>query len=73
MDRVCANGLGENTRDKLVGATRAGHRDTVVVLPVEIAPGIATAEKELKLLIRRAGLRMGEVYEAVERQLDLVA
>ena len=43
------------------------------MLPVEFAPGITPAEKKLKLLIRRIGLRMGEVDEAVEGELDLVA
>lgn len=43
------------------------------MLPLELVPGIASAEKELKLLIGRKGLRLGEVYETVEGEFDLVA
>jgi len=70
--RACAQGLGENTRNKLIRATRAGHGDTKLVLPIESAPGVAPTEKELKLLVGRKGFRLGEVNEAVEGKLDLV-
>jgi hypothetical protein len=43
------------------------------VLPIKVAPGVASAEKELKLLISGRGYRLGEVYETVEGKLDLVA
>ena len=73
MNRVCAYGFGENTRDKFVRATRAGHGDAVLVLPIEFAPCIAPAEKELKLLMGGRRFRLGEVYETVKGELDLVA
>jgi len=44
----------------------------MLVLPIEFAPGIASAEKELKLLIGRRGFQLGEVYETVKCELDLV-
>ena len=73
MNRVCAHGFGENARDKFVCATRAGHGDAVLVLPVEFTPGVASTEKELKLLMGGRGFRLGEVYETVKGELDLVA
>lgn len=72
VNRVCAYGFGENTGNKFICATRARHRNTVFVFPVEFAPGIALAEEELKFLIGRSGFRLGEVYEAVKGKLDLV-
>lgn len=42
------------------------------MLPIEFAPGVASAEKELKLLVGRGGIRLGEVNETVKGQLDLV-
>lgn len=42
------------------------------MLPVEFAPGITSAEKELKLLIGRRGFQLGEVYEAVEGEFDFI-
>jgi len=72
MGRVCAYGFGENTRDKFVCATRAGHGDAVLVLPIEFAPGVTSAEKELKLLVGGRGFRLGEVYETIKGELDFV-
>jgi len=72
MNRVRAHGFGENTRDKFVCATRAGHGDAVLVLPIKFAPGVASAEKELKLLMGGRGFRLGEIYETVKGELNLV-
>jgi hypothetical protein len=65
MDRVCAYGFGENTRDKLICATRAGRGNVELVLPIKFAPGVASTEKELELLVGRRGFRLGKVHETV--------
>lgn len=72
MAQAHADGFGENTRDKLIRATRTGHRNAKLVLPVKFAPGIASAEQELKFLIGRRGFRLREVYETVKGKLNLV-
>lgn len=72
VGRVQAYGFDEDTRDKFVCATRTGHGHAKLVFPIEFAPGIASAEKELKLFVGRRRIRLGEVYEAVEGELDLV-
>jgi len=69
---ACAQGFGEDTRDKFICATRTGHGDMKFLLPIEFAPGVASAEKELKLLVGGRGFRLGEVYETVKGKLDLV-
>jgi hypothetical protein len=53
--RAHAYGFCENTRDKLICATRTGHGNAKLVLPVKFAPGVTFAEKELKFLIGRRG------------------
>ena len=72
VNRARAHRFGENTRDKFICATRAGHGDAVLVLPIEFAPGVASAKKELKFLMGGRGFRLGEVYETVKGELDLV-
>lgn len=72
MTRMCAYGLCENTGDKLICTTRARHGNTERVLPVECAPCVATAEKELKLLVCRNRFGLREVHKPVEGELDLV-
>lgn len=72
MTSVCANGLGESTRDEFISATRTRHRDVEVVLPVKGAPGVTATEKYLELLIGRGWVQLREVYEAVEGKLDHV-
>ena len=70
--RAHADGFGKNTRDKLICATRTGHRNAKFVPPVKVTPGVASAEKELKLFIGRRGFGPGAVHEAVEGKLDFV-
>jgi hypothetical protein len=72
MAGICADGFGEDTRDKFVCATRARHRNLELVLPVECAPRVAAAEEKLKLLIGGNGFRLREVSEPVKGELDLV-
>jgi len=70
--RVCAYRFDENTGDEFICATRAGHGNAEPVLPVEVAPGVASTEKQLEFLISRGEFRLGEVYETVEGEFDLV-
>ena len=42
------------------------------MFPVELAPGVASAKKELELLICRRGFRLGEVHETVKGEFYLV-
>lgn len=71
---TCAHpyGFSKDTRYKFISATRTGQGDAELVLPVEFTPGIASTEKDLKLLISRRRFCLWEVYETVEGELDLV-